>query len=617
MKHGRKLSIVNLYTGDVGNPCLPKKLKTDAPDTVRKSYRWAKIWITLFALVALLVTALFFVYRKSPAPLEKSIAVLPFQNLSDNKENAYFAGGIQDDVLTNLAKIGDLKVISRTSVMQYEANPRPVREIGKELGVAFVLEGSVPRSGNRMRLNVQLINATTDEHVWAEDFDRELTDVFAIQSDLAFQIASTLHTKLSAEEKTRLQQRPTENPEAYLIYLQAQDRLTRPQSDKELEKIADLYAKAVQLDPTFALAFARLSYVEGTRYQGTGDFSVLERSRAAADEALRLQPALPEAHLALGYFYYRGSRDYDRALQELGIAKAGLPNDPEILLVIGSIERRQGKWSQSTADLEKAASINPKSAFLWTNVAINHQSMRNYSSAEKAFERGIAADPNFFMNQCLRARLDIDWKGETDRMERLLNQIPENSGTDGNVTLARFQLKILQRRYVDALEVLRKSPTDRFSEWRGGALLPKSVLLAQAYQYLNDKAEARTCFEEAKRLIETAIKENPLDASRHALLGQIYAGLGRENDAIREGKRAVELLPEMKDALDGPVMSLALAQIYTIVGDLDSAIPLLEHSLVTPGGITLPALRLDPVWDPLRKHPLFKQIVATIIFKQQ
>ena len=542
---------------------------------------------------------------------EKSVAVLPFENLSDDEENAYFAGGIQDDVLTNLAKIGNLKVISRTSVRQYKANPPNAREIGKALGVATVLEGSVRRSGNRVRVNVQLINTSNDEHIWAENYDRDLTDVFAIQSDLALRIAAALQTELSPVERARLQQRPTESGEAYLTYLQAQDGYTRSRSSDDLEKVAQLYEKAIQLDPSFALAFARLAYLESTIYLATDNVSSLEKARVAANEAIRLQPALPEAHLALGYNYYRGDRDFKRALRELAVAKAGLPNDAEIYLVTGSIERRQGNWSQSTIDLEKAASLNPKDATLWANVATNYQALRNFPAAAKALERGAAEDPNYFMNLYLRARLDIDWKGDTTAMERLLLSMPESFDPDGQVTLARLQLKLFQRQYQEALEVLSRSPLDQFVGWAPPNPTPKSILLGRVYRLLPDEGKARISCEQARAILERDVHDNPLDASRHALLGQACAGLNQKDEAIREGKRAVELVPESKDALDGPAMTMALAQTYTMLGDMDSAIPLLEHSLSSIGGVSIPALQLDPAWDALRSDPRFQKIVAS------
>jgi serine/threonine protein kinase/Tfp pilus assembly protein PilF len=543
---------------------------------------------------------------------EKSIAVLPFENLSKDEENAFFAGGVQDEVLSDLAKIADLKVISRTSVMKYKTGPeRNLREIARTLGVSYVVEGSVQRAGARIRVSAQLIDARSDSHVWAEHYDRDFADVFAIQSEIAQQIADQLRSKLSPVEKARLHLRPTESGEAYLIYLQAQAALTRPQSHDDLEKVAQLYEKAIQLDPSFALAFAQLSYTESTLYLGTGNPSSLEKARTAAIEAIRLQPGLPEAHLALGYLYYRGDRDYQRALDELAIAKVGLPNDSEIFLVIGSIERRQGKWSQSTIHLEKAASLNPKDASLWANLATNYQALRNFPAAATALDRGAAAEPNYFMIHYLRARLEIDWKGDTDAMERLLLQTPQSSDPDGQVTLARFQLELLQRKYDEALQALYNSPRDRFSGWKAGVPFPKPFLSAQAYQLANDKGKAYASFEEAQRIIESDLQENPLDASRHAILGLVFAGLGRNNDAIREGKRAVELLPESKDALDGPVMTLALAQIYAMIGDSDSALPLLEHSISLPGGVTISVLRLDPAWDPLRRDLRFQKLLTS------
>jgi serine/threonine protein kinase/Flp pilus assembly protein TadD len=545
---------------------------------------------------------------------DKSVAVLPFENLSKDEENAFFAAGVQDEVLSDLAKIADLKVISRTSVMKYKSGPeRNLGEIAKSLGVSYVVEGSVQRAGERIRVSAQLIDARTDSHVWAEHYDRDFTDVFAIESEIAQQIADQLRSKLSPIEKARLQLRPTESGEAYLVYLQAQAALTRSQSQDDLEKVAQLYQKAIQLDPSFALAFARLSYTESTLYLGTGNPSSLEKARTAANEATRLQPALPESHLALGYLYYRGERDYERALGELAIAKVGLPNDSEIFLVIGSIERRQGKWTESTTHLEKAASLNPKDASLWANLATNYQAFRNFPAAATVLERGAAAEPSYFMIHYLRARLDIDWKGDTHAMERLLLETPEGSDPDGQVTLARFQLKLLQRKYDEALEALNKSPRDRFSGWKAGVPFPKPFLSGQTYQLADDKRRAYASFEEAQHIIESDLRENPLDPSRHALLGQVFAGLGRNNDAIREGKRAVELLPESKDALDGPVMTLALAQIYAMIGDSNSALNLLEHSISTRAGVTISVLRLDPTWDPVRRDLRFQKILTSPI----
>jgi serine/threonine protein kinase/tetratricopeptide (TPR) repeat protein len=583
-----------------------------------KSVRRTRLALASAVLVVLGMFALF-VFQPlriqndslNSAP-KKSIAVLPFENLSADEENAFFAGGVQDEILTDLAKIADLKVISRTSVMKYMSGPEHnLREIAKTLGVSHVVEGSVQRAGRRIRVSAQLIDALTDTHIWADHYDRDFADIFAIQSEIAQQIADQLRSKVSPVEKARLQRKPTESGEAYLVYLQAQDRWVRSQSREDLEKVAQLYERAIQLDPSFALALARLSCVENTLYQGTASPSAREKAWVAANEAIRLQPGLPEAHLALGYFFYRADRDYERALRELAVAKAGLPNDADILLVIGSIKRRQGNWSQSTDDLEMATSLNPKDGSLWANLATNYQALGNFPSAARVFDRGAAADPNFIMNRYLRARLDIDWKGDMSTMEKLLAQNSKSEDPDGKISLAQYQLKLLQRKCDEALLALTMSRRSDFQGWNGTAPFPRPFLVAQAHWLAHDEVKARSSFEEAQHIVEQRVRENPLDASYHALLGQIFAGLGRKDDAIREGKRAVELLPESKDALDGPIMTLALAQIYTMVGDFSSATPLLEHSLTTPGGITVALLKLDPAWDPLRGDRRFEKILVS------
>ena len=316
---------------------------------------------------------------------------LPFESLSDEKENAYFADGIQDDVLTNLSKIGDLKVISRTSVMPYRGKASNVREIGKALGVGSILEGSVRRIGNRVRVNVQLINAENDEHMWAEDYDRELTDVFAIQTDLAQKIATELRAKLSPSEKAQIEHKPTENGEAYLAFVQAHNLSCAVEDFDKLKQSEQLYERAIELDPKFALALARYSQLESwiaRTFERT--LQRREKAQTLAERALQLQPDLPEAHLARGYSYYWGDNNYDAALKEFEIAQRGLPNESEVYLAIGAIQRRQGKWADSTTNLEKAASLNPKDIWALQNLAFNYQMLRNFDKANKTIDRALA-----------------------------------------------------------------------------------------------------------------------------------------------------------------------------------------------------------------------------------
>src|SRR2546427_6570353 len=336
---------------------------TPAPTTSGSHRRRNLIMLIAIGVIISAGAGFFLLPRASARKIDKSIAVLPFQSLSDEKENAYFADGMQDDILTNLSKIGDLKVISRMSVMSYRGDAvRNAREIGKALGVATLLEGSVRRVGNRVRVNVQLINANNDEHIWAEDYDRDLTDVFAIQTDLAQKIASALQAKLSPNEKARLDHRPTQDPNAYLLFIQAHDYANRTDMFRDTSfKAEPLFEQAIKLHPNFALAFAGLSMLESWVYYSLDPLPARrEKARLNADAALRLQPDLPEGHLALGFSYYYGDRDYQRALAEFEIAKRGLPNEAQAYMAIGAIQRRQGKWIESTENLQKAAALDPK-----------------------------------------------------------------------------------------------------------------------------------------------------------------------------------------------------------------------------------------------------------------
>jgi TolB-like protein/Tfp pilus assembly protein PilF len=565
--------------------------------------------IVMLVVTGVIISAaagFFLLPRVSAHKCDKSIAVLPFENLSDEKENAYFADGIQDDVLTNLSKVGDLKVISRTSVMPYRGKASNVREIGKALGVGAILEGSVRRIGNRVRVNVQLINAENDEHMWAEDYDRDLTDVFAIQTDLAQQIVRELQAKLSPMEKAQIERRPTENGEAYLAFMQGHEMFYRADKFRSnTAKAEQLFEKATKLDPNFAGAFAALAWVHDWNYH---DFDPTparkEKAQAAAVEALRLQPNLPEAHLAMGFYYYYCERDYQAALDEFAIAKLSLPNSPEVYMAIGAIERRQGKWKESTANLQKAASLSPKDAWVLQNLADNYYATRSFEAADKIFDRAIEAAPSSFGPRAEKAKLAIDWKGDLSVMEKALTQVPTGVDPDGLVTFARVQLLLLQRKFSDALAVLQQSPQDasHFDK-------PRELFEGAIYTFLNDKEKAFSAFERARPIAEKALRESPDDASRHVTLGLILAGLGEKELAIAEGQRAVQLLPESQDAFDGPRMTVALAQIFAWTGESDQALQLLDRSLSTPMGITVPFLKLDPMWEPLRNDPRFQALI--------
>jgi TolB-like protein/Flp pilus assembly protein TadD len=605
---GFPIALILAWAYDV----TPQGIRATPPASAPGAHRRRNLIMLIATGVIVSAGAGFFLLpRASARKIDKSIAVLPFENLSDEKENAYFADGMQDDILTNLSKIGDLKVISRTSVMSYRGNgTRNAREIGKALGVATLLEGSVRRIGNRVRVNVQLINADNDEHIWAEDYDRDLTDVFAIQTDLAQKISSALQAKLSPNEKARLDRRPTQNPDAYLLFVQAQDYASKTDMFRDTSlKSEPLFEQAIKLDPNFALAFAGLSRVESWVYHSFEPFPARrEKARLNADEALRLQPDLPEGHLALGFCYYYGDRDYERALAEFEIAKRGLPNEAQAYMAIGAIQRRQGKWAESTVNLEKAAALDPKNGSLLLNLAFSYIATRNYDAADKILDRGIEAAPQSFFERALKGWLAIIRKGDFSVAEKELASVPPGIDPEGVVTLLRVSVLTLQRKFPEALQLVHQIPKETLPG-RTTAPSPKAFLEGALYLHQGDKVKAQVAFETARIVAEQLVQESPDDAARHGQLGLILAGLGRKEGAIKEGRRAVELLPESQDALDGPGVAVVLAQIYAWTGEHDQAFELLDHLLQVPNDLTVPILKLDPVWDPLRSDPRFQALI--------
>jgi serine/threonine-protein kinase len=551
------------------------------------------------------------VFRAAP---EKSIAVLPFNNLSNEAENGYFADGVRDEILTDLARIADLKVISRTSTMQYKSGiVRNLRKIGQELGVAHLLEGSVQRVGNRVRVNAQLVDARTDEHLWAQTYDGDLTNIFGIQTDLAQKIAAALQAKLSSNEKARLRRTPTPNSDAYQLYVQARYYANRPDmfSDASLKAEA-LFEQAIKLDPNFALAFAGLSEMESWFYRFDPVPARREKARVNANEALRLQPDLPEGHLALGFCYYYGDRNYERALSEFEIAKRDLPNEVEAYMAIGSIQRRQGKWAESNANLEKSVALGPKDERALFNLALNYVAQRNFETADKIFDRTLVAEPHSLMSRVNKAGLAIAWKGDIASAENQLSLLPPRVDSDGFITCQRIWLLTLQRKFSDALTVVQQFGGNTLPYFSISSLsvtpCPKALLEGWLYLYRGDKIKAQVAFEHARPLVEELVRQVPDDPSRHMQLGAMFAAMGLKAAAINEGKKAIELFPESQDAFDGPQVTARLAQIYAWIGDYGEATRLIDHLLRIPSDLTVHLLKLDPVWDPLRGDPTFQKL---------
>src|SRR6266480_1770593 len=571
--------------------------------------------ITLVAAgVAVSAAAGFFLLpRVSAHRIDKSIAVLPFESLSDEKENAYFADGIQDDVLTNLSKIGDLKVISRTSVMPYRGKASNVREIGKALGVGAILEGSVRRVGNRVRVNVQLICTETDEHLWAEDYDRELTDVCAIQTDLAQKIAGVLKAKLSPDEKAQMERKPTENGEAYLAFVQAHNLSCAVEDLGKLKQSEQLYERAIELDPNFALAIARYSQLQSWivhTFERTPERR--EKAQSLAERALQLQPDLPEAHLARGYSYYWGDNNYDAALKEFEIAQRGLPNESEVYLAVGAIQRRQGKWADSTTNLEKAASLNPKDSWPLQNLADNYQVLRNFDAANKTIDRALKVNPDGVGLWEIKSKLAIAENGDLSVSEKAFQtakSMPMNDEDKLRIAEARANVFLLERKYKEGLREAESLPDDLLAPIHPAALSGKYFLIGFARKALQDEAGARAAFLKAKDLLEAQLKESPDSPDTHILFAKVLADLGEKDAALAEARRATELLPESKDAFGGPEIAAGVAEVHAILGDNGRAIEILEGLLNRPSAVTVQGLKVNPIWDPFRKDPRFQTLL--------
>jgi TolB-like protein/Tfp pilus assembly protein PilF len=570
------------------------------------------IMLIATGLIVSAAAGFFLLPRASARKIDKSIAVLPFENLSDEKENAYFADGIQDDILTNLSKIGDLKVISRTSVMGYRGKAPNIREIGKTLGVSTILEGSVRRIGNRVRVNVQLINAENDRHIWAEDYDRDLTDVFAIQTDLAKKIVGELQAKLSPVEQARIERKPSENGEAYLAFVQAHNLQNAVEDIGKLKQSEQLYARAIELDPKFALALARYSQLESWifhTYDPTRERR--EKARALAEQALQLQPDLPEAHLAMGFSLYYGDNDFEAAQKEFEIAQRGLPNEAEGYFAFGAIQRRLGKWSESTASLEKAASLSPKDSWVLQNLALNYEILRDFDAANKTIDRGLQINPTGVGLWEIKSKLAIAEKGDFSVAEKAFEAVksmPMSNEEKLRIAGGRADIFLLERKYKEGLREAESLSDDLLASIPV-ALCAKYYLIGFAQKALQDEAGARAAFRKAKDLVEAQLKRSPDAADIHIQLAKVLAYLGQKDAALAEAQRAAELLPESKDAFGGPEIAAGVAEVHAILGDNDRAIEILDGLLSRPSAVTVPGLKVNPIWDPLRDDPRFQSLI--------
>jgi len=552
---------------------------------------------------------------------EKSIAVLPFENLSDDKENAYFTEGVGGEILTDLAKIADLKVISRTSVMQYRnAVRRNLREIGEQLGVAHVLEGSVQRSGGRVRVSAQLIDARTDAHLWAEHYDRPLDDVFAIQSEIAKAIADQLQAKLSPNEKKAIEQPPTTDLAAFDLYSRAKLLIEKavfnePKHSMLLEAIR-LLEEAVARDPSFVLAYYQLAHAHDQMYLREFDHTQdrLDLANAAIQSVMRLRPDSGEAHLALAKHLYWGYRDYGRARQALAAARRALPNDPLPFLLTGYIDRREGRWDKATHNMERAVELDPQNFFTLQQIALTYTALRRYADAAAILDRAVALAPKDVSVRVQRAGVDLEWRADTKPLDSTIQAIIANEPAAIKLVVDQWLVLAIWER--DSSAAGRALSLVDANGCHSDVPFPLAWCEGRVALLRGEVASARDAFTRARKEIEGVVSQQPDYAQALCALGMIDAALGNKEDAIREGRRAVELLPVTKDSIDGAQLVQYLAVIYAWVGEKDLALEQLRIASSIPGYLSYGSLRLDPLWDPLRGEPAFEKIVASLAPKQ-
>jgi TolB-like protein/class 3 adenylate cyclase/Flp pilus assembly protein TadD len=635
VKHRLRVHIVNFHKDGLGNPALPEKLKRRGrwkrrgTATVKpvRTPTWPKTLLVIASVLSALAlaTSFFILFRRealsrsSQAGImipEKSIAVLPFENRSEQQANAYFANGIQDEILTRLSKIADLKVISRTSTQHYKSAPENLPEIARQLGVAHILEGSVQKSGDAVRVNVQLIKAANDSHLWADTFDRKLTDIFSVESEVAETIADQLRAKLSADERVAIEKPPTTDLTAYDLYLQAKVLLAGTSdaiySEEKLPKAARLLDEAVDRDPQFLLAWCMLSRVHCDIYFRGHDHTParLELSNAAVQTALRLQPDAGEAHLALANYYYHGFRDYGRARTELTIARRALPNNAEVFEYTGYIGRREGHWEEATRNLERAVELDPRNFYTLHQLAPTYDYQRRYSDEARMLDRALTIVPGDPLTRILRAEVPLDWRADITPFQTVLTTL---IAEDPSVApgLDHPNSALCERTTAAAARFLANYPREGVvTDY--GVNFPRSYWEGVVARWQGDPAKAQAAFTTARREVEKTVQRQPDFAAALSLLGMIDAGLGHKDQALREGRSACELLPISKDALDGVNLAANLAEICAWVGEKDLAIEQITAVERVPNELSYGLLKLHPIWDPLRGDPRFEKIVASL-----
>jgi len=593
---------------------LAARLKRCSPEA--RNVRRTRVTLAVAALLIVgACAAIFFLWVRTQNSISnlgapgKSIAVLPFENRSADKANAYFADGIQDEILTRLSNIADLKVISRTSTLQYQSGPANLREIAKQLGVAMILEGSVQKVADQVRVNVQLINAQTDSHLWADTYDRKLTDIFGVESEIAKRIAESLQATLTSSEEQALAVKPTNNPEAYDAYLRGlvfEARSPNLEFSAVIAKASDSYERAVQLDPNFAVAWARLSRVNSLLYFGhPAETARRDTAKNALENAQKLTPNSPDTLISLGYYQYRVLSDYGAA--EATFARVGktLPGSSEALIALGLVTRREGHWDQSVAYFEQALALDPRNEEVVMDAAWTYSILRQFVTALKLYDRALDITPNNPGTMAEKAAI-YQAQGNLKEAARLLSQI---SAETPSALPAKLDQLRLERNYGEAIRLMQAS-ANRFVSWQ--------VWLALFQRLNGDVAAAKATAEAARNTFEQLYRDQPnsVPAADAAALSLADAVMGEKDLALKEAERAIMLYPRAKDAVNGPALEENLALVQTMLGEKRLAISTLTQLLQTPyrtfvysaAPITPALLRLDPIWDPLRADPAFQKL---------
>ena len=616
VKHGVRVALSNFFGDGFGNSKSPGKI-------IRaKQVRRRRLLLWLSAILLFLVclglgswmwtrrAALTSAYKIGAAGIsEKSIAVLPLENLTEEKENAYFADGIQDELLSNLAKIKDLKVISRTSVMQYKSGiARNLKEIAQQLGVSNVVEGSVRRSGNHVRVSVQLIDALSDRHIWAQNYDRTLADSLALQGELATQIAAEVGATLSPQEKARVEATPTKNTAAYDAYLRGRALEGEWTTDfSNFESAARSYQEAVTLDPSFALAWVYLSSADSGLYWNGVDPTParLAAAKDAADRAVALDPNLPEIHLALGYYRYYGLRDFKGALEEFQLAEKSLPNHVGVLRAIGLIERRFGHWDEVIAVMRRVFALDPRNIESAGILANAYAAKRLFPDAMAVADHILAVDPAntptiWFKTYCFWAMGNLE----------AADQFLANSKAPLHL---RAHQAFNKHQYAEARDLFSKALDEKPGpEEKRGLLFDLGMVQQRIGNIAASKAHYEEAAQEFTRTLSTVVADSGPAAELHSSLGVAYAHLGDAPRAVSEGQKGMAMQPTSEDPFEGPLREEEMAQIYALLGNADEAIPILKRWVQVPSAtsITPALLRIDPIWDPIRSDPRFQELVA-------